>query len=494
MKRKINLRSLYSLGENPRSVSSYIAIPTEELPKLRWIQVVMAGLLITLTGCGILPKETAEAQSRRPGTERGNKASNVDVAIARTGSLRKDTEYTGTTVPWQEVSVRSQVEGKLLQLNANVGSPVRRGQILAQLDDTILLTAVTQAEAELATLQSEVARARTLVNNARTKIEQARLEQQQALNDAARYQKLVSAGAISKQQAEISQTAAGTATQALRSTIQQVSTEQQAVAAAESRVTAQRAAVAQARERLSYRLLTSPINGVVLQQVIQTGNLVQPGSEILKLGDFSLVKVVVQLSELELSKIRVGQSVQVRLDAFPNEKLTGQIALISPAADPASRLIPVEITIPNSNGRIGSGLLARVSFSQASGERVIVPQSALMSANQRGSRGGASRPAAEPGGVANPKSESQNSKSDTVFVVTGEGKEAKVVARQVTLGDRANNQVEIISGLEPGERFVSRSSKPLKDGETVRLSVLSESSSPIQNPKSKIQNRDNAQQ
>ena len=492
----------HSQPEVAKTQTSQRLVAHPLLPHMRSVQVI--GMLVLLSGlplltsCGFIKSEEAEAQSRRPGAERGRGPAAVDVAIARTGSLRKDTEYTGTTIPWQEVSVRSQVEGKLLRLNVGVGSYVSRGQLVAQLDDTILLTNVTQAEAELASRVSEVARARSQVNSARTQIEQARLEQQQAQNDAVRYQKLVSAGAIPKQQAEIAQTAAGTAAQALRSTIQQVSTEQQAVAAAESRVLAQRAAVAQSRERLSYALLSSPITGVVLQQLIQTGNLLQPGTEILKLGDFSRVKVVVQISELELSKIRVGQYVQVRLDAFPKEELQGQIALISPAADPISRLVPVEITIPNSNGRIGSGLFARVMFSQPSGEKLVVPQSALEVNRQRGGGAGRQRAGAqgaggqgaggagsrEQGAGAQGAGATRGAETEgegTVFVVSGEGQEGKVAARPVKIGDRANNQVEIISGLKPGERFVSRSSKPIKNGEEVRISIISEGIKPAGN-------------
>jgi multidrug efflux pump subunit AcrA (membrane-fusion protein) len=358
-----------------------------------------------------------------------------------------------------------------------VGDSVKQGQILAQVDDSLLVTSVTQEQAELAALQSEVARAETEVSNARVRAEQARVQLNQARVDAGRRATLGRQGAISLQEAELAQTAAQTAEQALRSAIEQISTEEKAVAAAQRRVEAQRAAVAQAGERRSYALIASPINGVVVEQLSEPGNLVQPGGEVLKLGDFSQVKVVISVSELELSKIRVGQPVQVSLDAFSNESLSGQITRISPTADPTARQLPVEIVIPNSNGRIGSGLLARVSFEVATASRVVVPQSALQGAGERGSRGAreqGSRGAGEQ--ESNPKSKIQNPKSTeaTVFVVTGQGPQAKVQARRVQVGARANNQVEILSGLKPGERFVARSGKPLKDGAPVSLSVLSE--------------------
>jgi multidrug efflux pump subunit AcrA (membrane-fusion protein) len=339
------------------------------------------------------------------------------------------------------------------------------------------MTSVSQAQAELGALQSEVARAQTQVSNARALAEQARVELKQAQVDAARRQTLGNQGAISQQEAELAQTAAQTAQQTLQSALEQIRTEQQAVEAAKGRVAAQQAAVAQERERRSYALIASPINGVVLEQISEPGNLIQPGGEILRLGDFSRVKVVVPVSELELANIRVGQSVRVSLDAFPNDSFAGSITRISPAADQAARQVPVEITIPNSNGRIGSGLLARVNFASSKQERVVVPETALQEAGER-ERGGAR--GAEGAGEAgrrgsNVQSRSPNSQptEGTVFTLTGTGSEAKVQARRVQVGDRANGQVEILSGLQPGERFVSRSGKPLKAGETVRLSILS---------------------
>jgi multidrug efflux pump subunit AcrA (membrane-fusion protein) len=401
------------------------------------------------------------------------------------------------------VSLRAQVEGRLLSLQVNVGDAVKQGQIVARLDDSLLVTSVSQAQAELAALQSEVARAQNQVTDAQASAEQARVELQQAQVDAARRRSLYSSGAIPQQQAELAQTAAATAQQKLSSATAKIATEQQAVEAAQGRVAAQRAVVAQAKERQSNALLVSPITGVVWEKVSEPGNLVQPGGEVLRIADFSSVNVVVPVSELELSNIREGQSVQVSLDAFPNEELTGRVTRISPAADAAARQLPVEITIPNSNGRIGSGLLARVNFASRTTARVVVPETALQEAGEPGNssgRGGAPVPAPEQASnpkfnsssppakatppdkeresASNPKSKIQNPKSSeaTVFVVTGKGAETKVQARPVQVGTRANGKVEVLSGLQPGEQFVVKSSKPLKDGETVRLSILSKTS------------------
>ncbi|HEY9606015.1 MAG TPA: efflux RND transporter periplasmic adaptor subunit, partial [Allocoleopsis sp.] len=313
-------------------------------------------------------------------------------------------------------------------------------------------------------------RSQNQVRNAQAQAEQAKAELQQAQVDAARLQSLQKSGAIPLQDAERAQTAAATAQQKYSSALAQIATEQQAVAAAQGRVAAQRAAVAQSQERQSYTLLASPITGVVLAKVSEPGNLIQPGGEVLRLGDFSSVKVVVPVSELELSNIRVGQTVQVRLDAFPNEALSGRVTRISPAADATARQIPVEITIPNSNGRIGSGLLARVSFESRTIPRVVVPQTAL----QKEGRGRGEAGMRERGDVQKGGNLTSKLSEATLFVVTGRGAEATVQARHVQIGDRINGQVEILSGLQPGERFVTRSGKPLKTGETVRLSVLSQ--------------------
>lgn len=435
--------------------------------------LVLAGSLIALTGCGSPSKADAEAkpQAGQQGAASEGPAS-VNVAVAREGTVREVREYTGTTQPIRLVSLRSQVEGQLLDLAVDVGDPVSESQVLARIDSTVLSTNVAEAQAEVAARQSEVAQARAEISEAQTQVGLARAELQQAQSDLTRLQFLLSQGAIPEQQVEQARTRVSTNQQALRSAEEQVRTRQAAVTAAQGRVAAQRAVVAREQERQSYTVLRSPVTGSVVEQPTDAGNLVQPGAEVLKLGDFSQVKVVVQISERELSTIRQGQSVQVRLDAFPNREFTGRVIRISPAADPVARLVPIEIAVANPDSQIGSGLLARVTLDQRTNRsRVLVPETALQ-ANEKpqSGQGRGNRPSGQEQIDRKPQG------NGTVFVIEGSDNEQTVTARPVTLGKRGDGQVEVISGLKAGERYVARSSKALKTGDTVRSSILSERS------------------
>ena len=443
--------------------------------KAVWILAMIASLSGVTASCTQSSKDASQAQvqSQKP-------AIAVDVAIASLEALEDKNEYTGTTAPIREVAVKSRLEGRLLDLNVDVGDRVETGQAIAQLDDAVLSATVLQAEAEVAAREAEVSQASAGVGNARAQVERARLEYQQAQADANRFTQLAKDGAVSSQTAETAITRARTAEQSLRSAEQQVSLQQQTVGASSQRVLAQEAIRLREQERQSYTTITAPISGVVLERVSETGNLLFAGNDVIKLGDFSQVKVIVLISELEISKVRLNQSVDVRFDTFPNQKFTGTVRRISPVADPVARLIPVEVVVPNRDNKLGSGQLARVQFSSNQARQIAIAETALEVAGRpTPSPKDANTTQAKPktDTKSNPNASNQGKpKTGTVFVITGDQQEPKVAARKVTLGDRRDGKVVILSGLKEGDRIVVRSGGKLQDGDSVKLSVLSESS------------------
>lgn len=437
------------------------------LQMLQWGTVVISA--IALSSCSV-PKDGADARTTRPAAGARDRVAAVDVAIATIAPLQSIREYTGTTQPLQEVAIRAQAEGQLQKLNVDVGDRVKRGQVLAEIDDALLSATTAEAEAELASRRTEISQLQAQVSDAKIQVEQARLELQQAQFDANRNDGLAKAGAVSSQQGQQSRTLAKTAAQVLRSAQQKVRVQQQAIVVANGRIGAQQAVLAQQQARRAYTVIKSPLSGVVLTRSTEVANVVQVGNELLRLGDFSQAKVNVQISELDLAQVRSGGAAKVRLDAFPNRQFVGKVTRVSPAANPTSRLVPVEMTIPNPTGRIGSGLLARVSLTQPTVDRVVIPLSALQD-NPPTAGGGNAKPT-QSSANPNPIAPLARTKG-TLFVVVRQGEQSKVTARSVALGQQLDGKVQILSGLAPGERYVSRAGRPLKDGAAVRLSILS---------------------
>ncbi|PZD72957.1 putative multidrug resistance protein EmrK [Acaryochloris thomasi RCC1774] len=484
------------------------------------LRLLTVGLVILTTACGTV---SASDEANAPPT---SDVIAVDVAIA-TPNKTQSAIYTGTTAPIREVLLRSQIQGQLQRLSVKVGDRIQQGQVLGQQDDDVLTGSVNEARAQREAQVAEVASARSQVgavstqveqarlglvqakgnilqlqNAVRARTEEARLQVRQTQSDAVRLTQLAKDGAISEQRAEQArtqaqqaqqnlvniqasgiqeitqaQTAVKTAAQVLQAAESQVAMEQGTVDAAQMRVLAQQSVLNQAQKQRTNAVLTAPLTGIVMERLAEEGNLLQAGDEVLRLGDFKQVKVIVQVSERLLSQLRVGQQTQITLDAFPQRNFSGKITRISPLANSA-RLLPVEIVMAN-NGKIGSGLLARVSFVQPQQQRVWIPETALQTNGGRRRPSTGKAPQASPGSNSHADSAAQKPDSienqATLFVLETESPEPRVASRSVVLGERRNGQVEIIQGLSPGESFVSRSSEPLKDQTAVSLSAISES-------------------
>jgi len=406
---------------------------------------LIAALGLPVTACSRLA--TGKAQPQPDGQSQAGQPIAVDAIAAQPGSVTPTLDYTGTTRPQRQITLRPQIDGRLTDLSVDIGDSVSQGDLLAQLDRNLLQVEVNEAKAELGARQSEAAAAAAQVSEAKTAVEQAQATLRQAQADAQRLRRLAAAGAIPQQEAEQAELAAATAQQALYSAQEQLQAQRQVVNANRGRVDSQQAVVGQTQERLAFTTLRAPFDGVVLQRLVEPGDYVPSGAEILQIGDLSSLKVVLAVSELDLSQIQPGQATQIRLDAFPDQTFSGRVSRIAPLAELPSRQVTVEVTMANPAGRIGSGLLARVRLEPETAETIVIPPEALEQAA-----------AAEA----------------TVFVVTQVQTNPRVEAREVELGRQSNGQVEVVSGLSAGDTVVVRSERPLAAGQPVRLSLLSD--------------------
>lgn len=408
---------------------------------------------IVLISCNLSQDESKTSPKTKSNSTnvslRKRNTKKVDVKIARLGSLNPELQFTATTQPQQEVSWRSQTEGTLLDLSVRVGDQVSQGQAIGKLDDRILATTVAGTKAELATLESELAQAKIRVKNAQIRLEEAKIQLEQAKNDAVRYEELVKTGLIAQQQAESFLTAAKVAQQAVLTAQEAINTEEQAVAIVRGRIETQQSAIAESQQRQTYSQIVAPINGVVIAKASEPGSLIRAGEQVVTIGDFSRIKIVVPLSELDLGEVTLGQKVTVRFDAFGDRQFRGQVRRIAPTtSSSSSRQIPVEVIVDNSDNQIKGGLSARVNFVSVAQPQVIVSQSAII----------------------------EEEGTHYIFTIAQNinNNQGSVTKRKVIIGDRSNGKVEITAGISPGERYVIRSSKPLQDQDQVGLSIISE--------------------
>ena len=186
-------------------------------------------------------------------------------------------------------------------------------------------------------------------------------------------------------------------------------------------------------------VLTSPISGVVTARNYDPGDMT--GSlPILTVARTQPVKIIVNVSESELSKVRRGMPAIVTFDTYGNEIFNGTVTLVSPTVDHASRTFGVEVTLSNSDNRILPGMFGRLELSLGTARRVVVPDKAVVK---------------QPG-----------SGNHYVYVYNADG---TVSYNKVELGQRLGDSYELISGVEPGSTVVVSGQSRLANGMKVKV-------------------------
>ncbi len=186
-------------------------------------------------------------------------------------------------------------------------------------------------------------------------------------------------------------------------------------------------------------LLVSPINGIVTARNYDPGDMTGT-LPILTVAQVQPVKIIINVSESELSHIKKGMPAEVKFDTYGDELFQGVITMVAPTVDSNSRTFGVEITVQNPDSRILPGMFGRVKLNLGVADHVVVPDRAVVK---------------QPG-----------SGNHYVYVYSN----GKVSYNKVELGQRLGDSYELLSGVEPGSQVVISGQAKLADGAQVEIS------------------------
>ncbi|HVM50160.1 MAG TPA: efflux RND transporter periplasmic adaptor subunit [Candidatus Acidoferrum sp.] len=337
-----------------------------------WLSLSLLVLSIAVAGCGKKPERQVAAEQLLPAAQ---------VSVQKIESVRQPVleEAVGTVQPRLQAVIEAKVSGRITRLPVTLSQAVKQGDLLVE-----LATEEIQAKLDQATAA----------------FRQAELEFNRTSN-------------LRKQQA---------ATQA-------------ELDAAQARYNVAKAAVAEAEALSAYAKVLAPFDGVVARKLADEGDLAMPGKPLLELEGRTGLRLVADVPTLLAGHVEPEAKLVVRVDTLA-DPITGTVAEISPAADPASRTVRVKVDLPRASG-LRSGQFGRLSVPVGEGTFLYVPPQALV---QRG-------------------------QLEVLFVAAG----GEAQMRLVRTGKQTPQGIEILSGLMPGETIVTQGAALLRDGQTLQV-------------------------
>ena len=296
-----------------------------------WIRGAACLLAVLVAaGCGAGAEDVDTPAAAPPAVQVGQ----VNVLTVRRDRIVTGPLISGELRAASEATVRAELGGSMLQVVVEEGQPVRKGALLGRIEASTLDDARRSAE--------------SVVRNAESQLAVARRE-------AERTTQLVAAGALAARDAELA--AAN-------------------VTAAEAQVADARARLTTAQKQLGNAIVRSPINGIVGDRAVNTGDVVSAGTALFTIIDPSSMRLEASVPSEDLAALKVGAAVQFNVRGY-EQPFDGRIDRISPRADPTTRQVPIFVSVANAGGRLVAGLFAegRVVISQADG--LVVPLNAV---------------------------------------------------------------------------------------------------------------------
>ena len=382
----------------------------------RGVWITLAILLVAGGAAGWFWTQRLQAEPVRTAAvvARSNGAGGADAVLNASGYV----------VARRRATVSSKVTGKVIEVNVEEGQAVRKGQVLARLDDSQVRSALAVAEAQLAVARRGAAE------------DQARLREAELTRE--RRLALLKEGVVGKAEVD----SADAEVESLKA---RIALSQEQIRVAESQVAAR-------RTDLTDMVVRAPFDGIAISKDAQPGEMISPvsaGGGFTRTGigtivDMSSLEIEVDVNESYINRVKPGQPVEAVLDAYKDWRIPAHVITGVPTADRAKATVKVRIGFDKLDPRILPDMAVKVSFLAeptpnvtAVAPRMLVPKAALRQVDGR----------------------------DVVFVVKGEVAER----RAVTVGLAEGDQVEIASGLQVGERVIVEGPATLADGARVTV-------------------------
>jgi RND family efflux transporter MFP subunit len=351
----------------------------------------------------------------------------VEVEVANVTKIYPSQAFTllnasGYVVAQRKAAVASKVTGRLVALMVEEGNEVKKGKVIARLENEDVAASRDQAAAALKAAQHNL------------ELAQAELTDSKLSFD--RYQELLGNGFVSQSSFDSAEA--------------RYKKSQATVEAATAQVTASKAALHGAKIAVEYTLIRAPFDAVVLTKNADIGDIVTPigaaadaKAAVVTIADMDSLQVEVDVSESNLQLVKIGQPCEIQLDALPDSRFRGKVHMIVPTADRTKATILVKVSFIDKDSRILPEMSAKVAFlSRDIRDDEQEPRTALLESAILTDNG-----------------------NHAVFLMH----ENRVTKKPITVGATFGDMVEILSGVKPGDRVVLSPLKKIKNGSRIKI-------------------------
>ena len=400
----------------------------------KWVVISIVSLAIMTTSCK--KKEEAVIEKSTP-------VQGVKMETIKLSPVEEVYEAVGTVRSKTTSVLSSKIVGNILAVHVREGDHVRTAHLLIEIDDRDSRAQLQKAQAGLREVQDAQEEIEQNIRAAESAREAAEAGRSLAAATFNRYKALLGEKSVSQQEFDEVQAKLKVA----EAELDRANRMLQALVAKKSQVLAKaeqaKADITNAQIYLGYSRILSPINGIVTSKQAEIGLLAAPGVPLLTLEDNSYYRLDVSVEDSMLKKIRLDTPVRISIDALGPEEFPSRVTEIVPVSDPGSRSGTAKIDLFDKKGRfvdqpvLRSGLFGKARFPIGQKQIIKVPRKAIL----------------------------QHGQLLSVFIVDSSN---IACLRLIKTGKQYGDQLEVLSGLNVGDRILVAGVEKVKEGDRIQ--------------------------